>query len=308
MWNFGSSSSLAQQLCTMVLGLLKAVKERGSRIPTMVGYGNGVSIDRIGFQVDREALTIDYAIVSEEGEDNDADDEPTTTHESDDLVPKQEHQHLTRSIECALPSSEGWDVRLTTKAFSSHVEKLPWTATATKQSSLASSSSSSAPQESTQTILRLTHASLLDFQSVLKVKVVIELSGTPGVLRLNGLPQTIQDFEEQRRPSSFNVSESILKDAGSIADLSSHATPSIRTTDSGNSSSSVKISTAPTMLRTSSERSAAAEKSVLSRVRRNYIYFSSLLQEPEAKWKRSKFIGKEGAGSILARTHRSFFL
>jgi hypothetical protein len=35
------------------------------------------------------------------------------------------------------------------------------------------------------------------------------------------------------------------------------------------------------------QRTPAAEKSILSRVRRNYIYFSSLLQEPEAKWKRS---------------------
>jgi hypothetical protein len=36
------------------------------------------------------------------------------------------------------------------------------------------------------------------------------------------------------------------------------------------------------------DRSAAMEKSIVSRVRRNYIYFSSLLQEPEAKWKQSE--------------------
>jgi hypothetical protein len=35
------------------------------------------------------------------------------------------------------------------------------------------------------------------------------------------------------------------------------------------------------------ERPVAAEKTILSRVKRSYIYFSSLLQEPEAKWKRT---------------------
>jgi hypothetical protein len=37
------------------------------------------------------------------------------------------------------------------------------------------------------------------------------------------------------------------------------------------------------------ERSLEAEKTILSRVKRSYIYFSSLLQEPEAKWKRSEW-------------------
>jgi hypothetical protein len=44
----------------------------------------------------------------------------------------------------------------------------------------------------------------------------------------------------------------------------------------------------PELLRTTSERTAAGQKSILSRVKRNYIYFSSLLQEPEAKWKASQ--------------------
>jgi len=38
------------------------------------------------------------------------------------------------------------------------------------------------------------------------------------------------------------------------------------------------------------EQSPAAEKSILARAKWSYIYFSSLLQEPEAKWKRSKEI------------------
>jgi hypothetical protein len=41
----------------------------------------------------------------------------------------------------------------------------------------------------------------------------------------------------------------------------------------------------PTLTRTDTERSAAQTKSIQARIKRNYIYFSSLLQEPEAKWR-----------------------
>ena len=52
-----------QQLSTMGLGLFKTVMKRGSRVPKLTGHGNGVSIERIRFQNDREALTVDYAII-----------------------------------------------------------------------------------------------------------------------------------------------------------------------------------------------------------------------------------------------------
>ncbi|KAF7289440.1 hypothetical protein HMN09_01337800 [Mycena chlorophos] len=263
-WNIGSSSSTLQQLSTMALGLFKTVMKRGARIPKITGYGNGVAIDRVRFQADREALTIEYAIIPEEEE------HAPSGQGIDELHALREGRRLRRSIECVLPAAQGWDVQVTTKASSDEVERLPWTARAIR------SSSSNDPLD--QIIVRLTHAPLIDEHSILKVMVVIEISGTAAGLRLNGLPQTIQDVEE-RDPSSYFISQQILQDVSSTADLSFNTTSSLHSASSIRSTSSTR--------RPPTERTAAAEKSILSRVRRNYIYFSSLLQEPEAKWRRT---------------------
>ncbi|KAF8647755.1 hypothetical protein AX16_006590 [Volvariella volvacea WC 439] len=274
-WNFGFSASLVQQLSTMTVGLLKTVMKRGNRVPRFIGYGNGVSVERVRFQVGREALTLDYSIIPEE----DVHRLPGEhVQVMDEVHALREQRRLTRSIECLLPSLEGWDVQVSTKASSEAVEQLPWSAHAYQSSSYSSASQHSTSQPD-QIILRFTHSALIDDHSVLKVRVIIEVSGSSG-LRLNGLPQTIHGAEE-RDPSAQYIPQQILQDVSSAADLSFHTTSSISTATSTASTST------PTLVRRNTERSAAAEKSVLSRVRRNYIYFSSLLQEPEAKWRRT---------------------
>ena len=275
-FNFGSSG-LSQQLSTMTLGLLKTVKKRACRIPKVVGYGHGVSLGRIRFEIDREALTVEYSIIPDDGEHTTPNE---SVHGMDEVHALREQRRLTRSIECLLPSPEGWDVQVTTKASSEEVEQLPWSARAIRSSH--NPSSSQHPPD--QIVLRLTHASLIDDHSVLKVRLVVEISGPSSGLRLNGLPQTIHDIED-RDPSSYIISEQILQDVSSV-DLSLHTTSSMGTIHS-TSSASPSIQTA---VRPITERSPAADKSILSRVRRNYIYFSSLLQEPEAKWRRSMCI------------------
>ncbi|KAJ6581088.1 hypothetical protein B0H19DRAFT_1113568 [Mycena capillaripes] len=273
-WNIGTSSGALQQLSTMGLGLFKTVMKRGSRIPKLTGYGNGVSIERIRFQNDREALTIDYAIIPEEEE------HAPSEQGIDELHALREQRRLKRSIECVIPSGEGWDVQVSTTASSEEVERLPWSMRAIRSSSFPSTTELlSLPLD--QIVVRLTHAPLIDEHSVLKVRVVVELSGPSVGLRLNGLPQTIQDIEE-RDPSSYFISQQILQDVSSTADLSFNTASSMRT-----GSSAASTSSGPTIPRPTTERTAAAEKSILSRVRRNYIYFSSLLQEPEAKWRRT---------------------
>ncbi|KAJ7585039.1 hypothetical protein C8J56DRAFT_949719 [Mycena floridula] len=239
-----SSTAMAQQLATMLVGLLKTVVNRGMRVPKVVGWGDGIVIERMRWQDDREALTVAYAIVPEEQE-----------HQ-------KEQRRLARAIECILPGKEsGWDVLVSTQASSAQTEALPWTAHAIHGSGI---------------LLRISHAPLLDDHDILKVKVTIEISGSRG-LRLNGIPQQIHEPEESRSPVGMGpTGTAILQDVASIAtDASSMNT--------GISSMTTAIPTAATF----PTRSAAAAKSILSRVKRNYIYFSSLLQEPEAKWKRT---------------------
>ena len=283
LWTFNTASSLAQQLCTMIVGIYNTVQKRGLRIPQLTGYGNGVSIDRVRFDLDREALTVDYSIVPE-----DEDHTPHTTAQGlDELYAIREHKRLTRSVECALPAPVGWDIQIATKASSEHVAQLPWTAHAKRNPSPAQGSSTTAP-EADRIVFGIKHAALPNDHSVLKVRVVIELSGSSSGLRLNGIPQPIEQVEE-RDPKSHIASQSMLRDASSAADFSFNTQSSSASTVAESASkASAALPERPALSRTQTERTATAEKSILSRVKRNYIYFSSLLQEPEAKWKRSE--------------------
>ena len=141
-------------------------------------------------------------------------------------------------------------------------------------------------KEADKFVLQIKHSPLPNDHSVLKVKVIIELSGPSSGWRLNGIPQPIEDIEE-RDPSSYNMSQPILQDTMSMANISFRSKSTVNTAATGTSSTST-VPEPPPLGRTMTERTAAAERSILSRVKRNYIYFSSLLQEPEAKWKRSK--------------------
>ncbi|KAH9039340.1 hypothetical protein EDB85DRAFT_1930060 [Lactarius pseudohatsudake] len=284
LWNIGTASSLPQQLASMVLGLLKTTIKRRSRVPLLTGYGNGVAISRIRFDLNRESLTLEYSVIPE-------DEDHHSTHSSDNLQGLdelhaiREHRRLTRTVEFGIPLHEGWDIQISTQASSDKVSQLPWSASAYRGSSAAAGSTSGGPTSDTETLLyRVKHAALLNDHSLLKVQVVIERSASSG-LRLNGLPQSVESIEE-RNPAAYLMSPQMLQDATSTADISFHTVSSaatVRSTLSGSSAS--KGVSQP--LRSTTERSAAQEKSILSRVRRNYIYFSSLLQEPEAKWKRT---------------------
>ena len=289
MWNFGAAASVSQQLSTMMLGLFKTVERRGHRVPVLTGYGNGVSIERIRFQVDRQALTVEYSIHPE-----DEDAAPQSSSENkpglDELHAVREHRRLMRSIECTLPSTEGWDVQVSTKASSEKVETLPWTAQAIRAGSSSELVPPSPGKARSPNIFRVTHAPLPDDHSILKVKVILELSGPSNGLRLNGIPQSIQTIEE-RDPSSYVVAQKMLQDASSSGDISFRTASSSNTAesvaDSEVSAASTRTPGRPQSDKMAADRSAAMEKSIISRVRRNYIYFSSLLQEPEAKWKQS---------------------
>ncbi len=253
----------------MVLGLFKTVLKRGARTPKLIGYGNGVTIERVRFQMDREALTVDYAIIPEDDEH----DHPPSFPEYAKAVDAQQPRREPRTVEIVLPASAGWDVQVSLKGSSPQVEKLPWQARAMKRSSYPSG------QPHDQILLRLSHVPLLDEHSILKIRLILELSGPSSGLRMNGIPHAIADVEE-RSPTTYTPP--ILPDFPSTASLSFNTSASsVKTAASSIASNNV-------IARPHTERTPAAEKSILSRVKRNYIYFSSLLQEPEAKWKRSK--------------------
>jgi hypothetical protein len=290
----------------MVLGLYMTVKERGYRIPVLRGYGNGVIIERMRFQVDRVALTLNYSVVLDDG-----DPHFHTTEGIDELHAIREAKRLTRAVECTLPSSEGWDVQVSVKASSKEVEALPWLANAVRNSPPSPALDSGVPKTHDAIVFQIKHSPLLDEHSIMKVQITIEKSGSsPGALRLNGMPHKVDNVEE-RDPSSYNpgmmIPNHITQDATSAAQISFQSVSASSVAESSTSSMPSSIGgsnkTSPLDLISGpvppgpppnggpfGERSESAKKSILSRVKRNYIYFSSLLQEPEAKWKPSRFV------------------
>lgn len=283
----------------MVLGLLKTTMKRRLRVPLLTGYGNGVTVSRIRFDLNRESLTLEYSVIPED-EDHHNSHSSDNLQGLDELHAIREHRRLTRTVEFGIPLHEGWDIQISTQASSDKVSQLPWSAKAYRSSSATASSTLGDPIPDTENLLyRVKHAALLNDHSLLKVQVVIERSASSG-LRLNGLPQVVESIEE-RNPASYLMSPQMLQDATSTTDFSFHTASSVatgRTTLSGSSASKGVSQPLP-----STERSAAQEKSILSRVRRNYIYFSSLLQEPEAKWKRSEY--KRAYCPRIIAAHRS---
>lgn len=254
----------------MVQGLLRVVRKRGHRLPLLCAFGMGVTLERISFDVGREALNVEYSIVHE-------DEDETSAHAVkalDDVNEAKARKRLERCIEYILPDTIGWDVQVSTRASSDAVATLPWKVTASR--TLTST-------DSGHTTFRIRHSSLPDTQSILKVKMIIEISGSSSGLRLNGLPHPVVDMEP-RDPTSFTLSRQMLHDTSSVSGLSFH---SLSTGESSDISTSFTTPRRGLSRRDGIIRTSAAEKIISTRVKRNYIYFSSLLQEPEAKWKRS---------------------
>ena len=225
-----------------------------------------MGIENIAFDPGRDALTLDYHITAEE------EDDLTKSQLTgmDDLRALKEYRRLERALELSLPASAGWDIQLTTRASTEEINALPWTASASLPAS---------GDPATEPLLfSIKHSPLPNKHAVLKVKLAIEFVGKDAALRLNGSVHAVQIVEE--RDPSHSMSQQMLQDAATVGD------PSFNSASSAASAPSVPeaVSKRLSLLRNGTERTLGAEKSVQALVRRNYVYFASLLQEPEAKY------------------------
>ena len=286
----------------MLVGLVRTVQSHGSRMPYMHGYGRGVGMTHIDFQGPRQLLTIEYTISG----DDDGDDmhiSPATAGLDHSLRALKEYRRLERSVECTLPCALTWDVRVNTRSSSSL--NAPHFVVRASQPTTRSISYLDDP-----ITLRISHPEPRK-HAVLKVTISIEPSASLSAgantraLRVNGSSQPVHRVEP-RDPSSTvfpfssspSASRQLIGDAMRTAEvpLQTGSPPSSIAASTNSSASDRTQQTVPGGLKGSgrggrpdipgvrSVRSAAADKAVVSNVRRNYIYFTSLLQEPEAKW------------------------
>ncbi|KAG8832476.1 hypothetical protein FRC17_001297, partial [Serendipita sp. 399] len=264
-WGIGMPSR-AQHLSSLMVGVFKTVNKFGARIPMLQGFGLGVGMERMVFDVGRQSLMIEYSILHEEEGDNELRQSPMGV---DELRAKKERRRLERSVEFVLPKKSSWDVQLLLRASTAVAASSPWMV------NVYSDDDELADQD--QLLLRTRHSLPASIHAVVKVKLVIEAAAGPaGLLRLNGTPHPIEALDI-RDPTPLPIPEQLIQDAMNVGTLTFPSSVGLPSQFSDEHSRTMSIKTAG--------RPEGVQKSILKLVRRNYVYFASLLQEPEVKWK-----------------------
>ncbi|KAF8315340.1 hypothetical protein DL93DRAFT_2057136 [Clavulina sp. PMI_390] len=277
---WGIGNSITQHIPAMLTGLVNTVQTHGPRMAHLRGFGRGVAITHIDFQGPRQLLALEYSIAKDES-DEDGLAMRALSGPDDLLRASKESRRLERKVECSLPYGPGWEVRVATKS-SANTLPTPHYFVQASQPSVPLSSHATEP-----ITLQISHPEPPD-HAVLRVTVSIEPVAVLGArvkdapLRVNGNTQSILQIElGDPAPKAFPFeSFSSSESPASVVTTSSDKTQ--KTAPGGLLGSG--RGGRPGIPGVRSTRLPAAEKAIATLVRRNYIYFTSLLQEPEAKW------------------------
>ncbi|GEM07581.1 lipid-binding START domain protein [Rhodotorula toruloides] len=279
-------------------------------MPLVRGYGRGVELNRDEWDVQAEMRSVEYAVVyvggSGESTLHDDDEQAKAVGGNlqglDELVRRRERARLERSVELSLPplgtldsadaggSADGWDVRVTVKSLggpttastplegptSSDPSEPPYALGVTAPTP---TSSAGAPRLT----LRLSHPPLRSPSHLLRVTLTVQRLAAGRCVRVNGERRDVErvdgrDLSRTRGKwdigpeggTSDEGASSVASEAGSIANHDAEVAAS------GPGESSLSIRTTP---------AASPSTQIASLLRRSYIYFLSLLQEPPAKWR-----------------------
>lgn len=321
---WGVGNSIQQRLPAMLVGLVSTVQTHGSRMPHLHGYGRGVHVAHVDFQGPRQLLTLEYAVAGEEDEDDAAnslmteglDDglralkEYRRLERSVECALPSAHSWDVR-IHTRASSSSIAAPHYMVQATQPTSSSMSWSSSTLDESITLRISHPKPPEHS---VLRITVA--------IEPSASLGAGASARQLRVNGSSQTIHRIEPRDPSSSIHFSSpsssssstsrrKILEDANTIGSLALQRTSTTASSSSASSSATTTTTAAASIVTTTSDkttrtapgglhgsgrggrpgipgvrstRSAAAEKAVVTLVRRNYIYFTSLLQEPEAKW------------------------
>lgn len=163
----------------------------------------------------------------------------------------QEGEGSSRQTEFSLSSTQSWDVQIHVKTQQGQQSSsTEWSSFVGQMSPI--SVKAAAPK---RLVLRFAHAPLLPDEELVRVKVSIErtTSVNPGI-RINGIPVTIERMPARppKRP--------LLDDNGSSSAISLRTLSTVG-----------PMTTDTVSLKREGSRTAAAEKSIASLIRRNYI-------------------------------------
>ncbi|GAA6020826.1 hypothetical protein JCM10207_001669 [Rhodosporidiobolus poonsookiae] len=296
---------------------------QADRVPLLRGYGRGVELNRDEYDVGAETRAVEYAVVfvppassssdggeGEEGE-GEAEGVGANLQGLDELARRRERRRLERSVEVALPrlgvrfdplpsaggegsdaapaasggggAGDGWDVRIIVKPLGGSSASLaPSAEYAVSLSAPALSPSSTEPAG--PLALRVTHAPLAFPAHLVRATVRVQRlagAGASGV-RVNGERVGVHRVVVGGREPGVGQGQLGLgwtEERASVRSGASGDSAAAAAGASGAGESAVSLrSVAPSPATQRATQLAAL-------LRRSYIYFLSLLQEPPAKWR-----------------------
>lgn len=297
-WIGMPAGGIGARLPNLITSLVQHVKDGDAlHVPFLSHYGRNVELTNRSFNSSRDMVTVEYQVVCD-----DAQELNQNKEEARDL-----------QLEWSLPAAEGWDVHVDVKPLDNHKHSsVEWKSTATR--AIQSGRQSARMTFNVQHLQSEgpTGRSLLAEGIRGRITVQRIAASQDVKLRINDKPFAVEELqltEEEIISSKIDLdlttgSSSLADDSASISNMSMRsevssasattmgddiikraATPS---SISGTASKrqTLDVMGSPMQASLSSGRPAPDRNTAIaSIIRRNYIYFTSLLQEPEAKWK-----------------------
>ncbi|EPQ27064.1 uncharacterized protein PFL1_05348 [Pseudozyma flocculosa PF-1] len=261
-WLGMPSGGLGVQLPDLIKGLVRQVREGSGHVPAVLNFGSCVEVLSNSFDPSRDTRHTEYAIVIEDEAARLAEDR--AEKDLDTLNRIRARRRLEAGIEYSLPATQGWDVQVSVRSQTRSSQSAAWHAVAER------------PAGSQRILLTIRHAKLEDPDEIVKATVRVQRVAASTGLRLNDSPFDIVESEPR---TATALSARIVEDTASVSNIS------IGTASTGGSSSAQALGAMANASRGGTPNPAGSLGAINALVRRNYIYFTSLLQEPEAKWK-----------------------
>lgn len=248
-WLATRGGGIQASLAVSLQNIATFVSEHGSVIAAPAAFGPSLEFAPAQFNEARDTLRMQYVVLLE-------DDTDPEEHTEGAISFGPLSGAEPRCLEVRLPQQHGWDVSLRTK-------------TASKNAAQWECDLRRGPQG--YSTLHIQHDTVATTESFVRVTLSVQRVEASAQVRINGDP--VEAVTDAFLPLPWIPWPLAMPEKVPDASLS----PSLRTSESCISVSSVAGT--QTTLTTSPQAAAAL-------VRRNYIYFASLLQEPEAKWVR----------------------
>ncbi|KAL8277432.1 hypothetical protein RQP46_010154 [Phenoliferia psychrophenolica] len=260
---------------TLLSSLIDHVRTKGSGIPLVKGYGSGIEVASSSFERSLEMRVVEYCVLPDEIEL----ENPPVDNESEGieaLERRKERKRLERTVEVGLGGEgQGWDVRLGVKGVGDGVA-LGWTVVAEREG-----------DTSPRLTLRFKHERVERPDAMVRVSLTVQrLAGGKGV-KVNGDVVPVERREPRDAdPSRRSQLGDMWDETATIDSQQSSLSPSL----SSPLDSSLSLPTTSTSLSNglgngNGNSTSNSSSTIRSLLKRNYIYFTSLLQEPEAKWR-----------------------